>query len=185
MKLKLLYFGHLMWRANSLEKTLVLGKIEGRRRRGDRGWGGWMASLTQWTWVWVNSRSWWWTRRPGVLQSMGLQRVGLDWTELNCRISCHLHDFLEMTGDVGYLLAKNPHRGVTQEAFLHIQKVQVLIWTEHRAEIHPELERMMVMLWPRRNTQTGTSMKENHQQKGRGGGKTGELFKRHKHPVVR
>ena len=57
----------------------------------DRGWDGWMASLTQWTWVWVNSRSWWWTGRPGVLQSMwlqvlqsmGLQRVNQDWaTEL-------------------------------------------------------------------------------------------------------
>ena len=50
----------------------------------DRGWDGWMASLTRWTWVWVNSRSWWWTGRPGVLQFMGSQRVGQDWaTELN------------------------------------------------------------------------------------------------------
>ena len=50
----------------------------------DRAWDGWMASLTQWTWVWVNSRSWWWTGRPGMLQSMGSQRVGHDWaTELN------------------------------------------------------------------------------------------------------
>ena len=50
----------------------------------DRGWDGWMASLTQWTWVWVNSRSWWWLGRPGMLQSMGSQRVGNDWsTELN------------------------------------------------------------------------------------------------------
>ena len=50
----------------------------------NRGWDGWMASLTQWTWVWVNSRGWWWTGRPGVLQSMGSQRVGHDWmTELN------------------------------------------------------------------------------------------------------
>ena len=50
----------------------------------DRGWDGWMASLTQWTWVWVNSRSWWWIERPGVLQSMESQRVGHDWvTELN------------------------------------------------------------------------------------------------------
>ena len=51
----------------------------------DRGWDGWMASLTRWTWVWVNSRSWWWTGRPGVLQSMGSQRVGtieqLNWTD--------------------------------------------------------------------------------------------------------
>ena len=50
----------------------------------DRGWDGWMASLTQRTWVWVNSRSWWWTGRPGVLQFMGSQRVGHNWaTELN------------------------------------------------------------------------------------------------------
>ena len=50
----------------------------------DRGWDGWMASLTWWTWVWVNSGSWWWTGRPGVLRFMGSQRVGHDWaTELN------------------------------------------------------------------------------------------------------
>ena len=50
----------------------------------DRGWGDWMASLTQWTWAWVSFRSWWWTGRPDMLQSMGLQRVGHDWaTELN------------------------------------------------------------------------------------------------------
>ena len=50
----------------------------------DRGWGGWMASLTRWTWVWVNSGSWWWTGRPGVLRFMGLQRIGHNWvTELN------------------------------------------------------------------------------------------------------
>ena len=50
----------------------------------NRGWDGWIASLTQWIWVWVNSRSWWWTGSPGVLQSMGLQRVRHDWaTELN------------------------------------------------------------------------------------------------------
>ena len=50
----------------------------------DRGWDGWMASLTWWMWVWMNSGSWWWTGRPGVLQFMGSQRVGHDWmTELN------------------------------------------------------------------------------------------------------
>ena len=49
----------------------------------DRGWDGWMASPTQWTWVWVNSGSWWWTEWPGVLQPMGSRRVGCDWaTEL-------------------------------------------------------------------------------------------------------
>ena len=61
-----------------LEKTLMLEKIEGGRR-GRQGWDGWMASLTQRTWVWVNSGSWWWTGRPDMLQSMGSQRVGHDW----------------------------------------------------------------------------------------------------------
>ena len=57
----------------------------------DRGWDGWMASLTWWAWVWVNSRSWWWTGRPGVLQFMGSQRVGRDWvTELNWIFSSRL-----------------------------------------------------------------------------------------------
>ena len=52
----------------------------GARGEGDnRGWDGWIASLTRWTWVWVNSGSWWWTGRPGVLRFMGLQRVGHDW----------------------------------------------------------------------------------------------------------
>ena len=87
LKLKLQYFGHLMQRADSFEKTLMLGKIEGGRRRDDRGWDGWMASLTQWTWVWVNSGSWWWAGRPGVLRFMGSQESDmterLNWTELN------------------------------------------------------------------------------------------------------
>ena len=84
LRLKLQYFVHLMWRTDLLEKTQVLGKIEVKRRRDSRGWDGWMASLTPWTWVWASSRSWWWTMKPGVLQSMGSQRVGHDWvTELN------------------------------------------------------------------------------------------------------
>ena len=57
LKLKLQYFGHLMWRADSLEKTLMVGKIEGMKRRGNRGWNGWMASPNQWTWVWASSKS--------------------------------------------------------------------------------------------------------------------------------
>ena len=52
--------------------------------RNDRGWDGWMTSLTQWTWLWVSSRNWWWIGKPGVLQSVGSQRVGHNWaTELN------------------------------------------------------------------------------------------------------
>ena len=73
-----------MRRADSLEKTLMLGKIEGRRRRGRQRMRCLDGIPTQWTWVWVDSRSWWWTGRPGMLQFMGLQRVGHDWaTELN------------------------------------------------------------------------------------------------------
>ena len=57
---------------------------------------GWMASLTAWTWVWVNSRSWWLTGRPGMLQSMGLQRVGYDWaTELNWTETFYLRLYLQ------------------------------------------------------------------------------------------
>ena len=91
LKLKLQSFGHLMWRTDSLEKTLMLEKIEGRRRGWQRTrW--WMASLTQWTWVWASSGSWWWTRKPGVLQSAESQRIGHNWaTELtmNYEPLCH------------------------------------------------------------------------------------------------
>ena len=84
LKLKLQYFGHLMQRTDSFEKTLMLGKIEGRRRRGRQRMR-WLDGITdQWTWDLVNSGSWWWTGRPGVLRFMGSQRVGHDWvTELN------------------------------------------------------------------------------------------------------
>ena len=65
-------------------KTLMLGKIEGRRRRGQQRMRWLVASLTWWTWVWGSSGSWWWTGKPGVLQSMGSERIGHNWsTELN------------------------------------------------------------------------------------------------------
>ena len=77
LKLKLQYFGHVMQRTVSLEKTLMLGKTEGGKRQG-WGWDGWMASPTQWTWVWASFRSWWQTGKPVVLQSKGSQRIGHD-----------------------------------------------------------------------------------------------------------
>ena len=87
LKLKLQYFGHLMWRVDSLEKTLMLEGLGAGEEGDDRGWDGWMASLTQWMWVWVNSGSWWWTGWPGMLWFMGSQRVWHDWvTELNRRM---------------------------------------------------------------------------------------------------
>ena len=80
LMLKLHYFGHLMQRTDSFEKTLMLGKIEGGRRRGRQRMR-WLDGITeQWTWVWVGSGSWWWTGRPGVLQSMGSQRARHNWT---------------------------------------------------------------------------------------------------------
>ena len=94
LMLKLQYFGHLMWRTDSLEKTLMLGKTEGRRRRGIyRGWDDWMASPTQWSWVWARSRSWWWTAKPGVLQSTGSQRIGHDGVTKLTDLY-HIHRFL-------------------------------------------------------------------------------------------
>ena len=84
LKLKLQSFGHLMWRANLFERPWCWERLRAGGEGDDRGWDGWMASLTQWTWVWVDSGSWWRTERPGMLWFMGWQRVRHDWvTELN------------------------------------------------------------------------------------------------------
>ena len=76
LKLKLQCFGHLMWKASSLEKTLILGKIEGRRRRGQQRMRWLNSIIDQWTWVWAYYGRLWSTGKPDVLQSMGSQRVG-------------------------------------------------------------------------------------------------------------
>ena len=97
LKLKLPIFGQLMWRTESLEKTLMLAEGEGD----DRGWDGWMASLTQWIRVWVNSGGWWWTGKPGMPSSTGPQRVDYDWvTELNWTLSAG--SFLVMCTNLEY-----------------------------------------------------------------------------------
>ena len=83
LKLKVQYFGNLMRRADSFEKLWCWERLRAGGEGNNRGWDGWMTSLTQWTWILVDSGSWWWTGRPGVLQFVGLQRVGHDWvTEL-------------------------------------------------------------------------------------------------------
>ena len=98
LKLKLQYFGHLMWRTDSLEKILILGKIEGRRRRGEQRMRWLDGSPTGWTWVWVSSRIWWWTGRPGLLQSLGWERVGHDWvTELSVNYIYHVALYISCT----------------------------------------------------------------------------------------
>ena len=84
LKLKLQYFDRLMPRADSLEKTWCWRRLKVGGEGDDRWWDVWMDPLTQWTWVWVSSRSWWWTGKPGKLQSMRSQRVRHDWvTALN------------------------------------------------------------------------------------------------------
>ena len=75
-------------------------RLKARGEGDDRGWDGWMASPSQWTWVWVSSGSWWWTGRPVELQAMGSQRVshdeGLNWTELNHWTLRFLLDFISI-----------------------------------------------------------------------------------------
>ena len=71
------------WKRHSCWETSKAGG-EG----GNRGWDGWIASPTQRTWVWANSRSWWRTGTPGMLQSMGSQRVRHDWSNLACMHAC-------------------------------------------------------------------------------------------------
>ena len=84
LKLKLQYFGHLMQRTKHLKRPWFWETLKAGGEGDDRGWDGWMASLTRWIWVWASSTSWWRTGKPGVLQSMGSQRVGHDRaTELN------------------------------------------------------------------------------------------------------
>ena len=80
LKLKLQYVGHLIGRTDPLEKTLMLGKIKGKRRRGQQRMKCWMASLTQLTWIWANSVRQWRTGKPGILQFMGSQSLG-NWTK--------------------------------------------------------------------------------------------------------
>ena len=76
-----------------IKKTLMLGKIEGRRRKGWQRmrWLDELASPTWWMWVWTSSGSWWWTGKPGVLQSMTSQRVGHDWVNWSELRNKHYH----------------------------------------------------------------------------------------------
>ena len=84
LKLKLQYLATLCKELTHWKRPWRLERLKAGGEGDNRGWDGWMASLTQWTRVWANSRNWWWTGRHGMLQSMGSQRVGHDWvTGLN------------------------------------------------------------------------------------------------------
>ena len=84
LKLKLQYFGTWWEELTHWKRHWCWERLKAGGEGDDRGWGGWMESPTRWTWVWASSGSWWWTGKPGVLESMGSQRVRYDWaTELN------------------------------------------------------------------------------------------------------
>ena len=109
LKLKLQYFGHLMWRANPLEKILMLRCWERLRAGGegsDRGWYGWMASLTRWTWVWASSR-WWWRTESLEFCSPWLSY----WRATNeiIRISCLNCMFMNLVQDSSGCTLQTPN----------------------------------------------------------------------------
>ena len=88
LKLKLQYFGTWCEELAHWKRLWCWERLKAGGEGDDGGWDGWIVSPTQWTWVWANSRSWWWTDRPCVLQSMWSQNFGHDWaTELNCNVS--------------------------------------------------------------------------------------------------
>ena len=83
LKLKLQYSGYLLQRTDSFKRPWSWERLKAGGEGDDRGWDGWMASSTQWTWVWISSRSWWWRGKPGMLQSRGSQRVRHNWDWTN------------------------------------------------------------------------------------------------------
>ena len=118
-----------MRRADWLEKTPMLGKIEGRRRRGDRGWDSWMASPTQWTWVWANSGRLR-TGKTGVLQFMRSQRVGTQLSNSATTMNhlCPLmkwaqRPFCQINGAV-----LQPHPDLSSAEYFSCLNLPVLLW---------------------------------------------------------
>ena len=85
LMLKLQFFGLMIWRTDYWKRSWCWERLKAGGEGDDRGWDGWMASLTRWTWDWGSSGSWWWTGKPGVLQSMGVAKTQTrmsDWIEL-------------------------------------------------------------------------------------------------------
>ena len=106
LKLKLQYFGNIFGKGlTHLKWPWCWKRLRAGGEGDNRGWDGWLASPTQWTWVWVDSGSWWWTGRPSMLWFMGSQRVGHDWVaELNWIFTCvYVHCFLFHSPADGHL----------------------------------------------------------------------------------
>ena len=102
LMLKVQYFGHLMQRANALERPRCWERLRVGREKGHRGLDGWMTSLTQWTWVWANSGWWWRIRKPGVLQFTGLPRVRYDLVTEQWWLGSSIHSSLASLGWSSY-----------------------------------------------------------------------------------
>ena len=143
LKLKLQHFGYLMWRTDALEKTLILGKIEGGRRKGWQRMR-WLDGITDLVdMVWVNSRSWWWTGRPGVLQSMGSQIVGHDWvTELNWTELCAVVQSLSHVWifSAPWTTAHQPSLSITNSwSVLKLMSIELVMPSSHLILCHTVL----------------------------------------------
>ena len=140
LMLKLQYFGHLVRRADSLEKTLMLGKTEGRRSRGQKGWDRWMASPTRWTWVWANSSRQWRTGKPGVppcFSPWGSQRVREDWTTTNQkRSTCTSWNFKLCRGALRMFRLLGRVQNWTKEESTHICFLFLLKASKIKAQLH-------------------------------------------------
>ena len=105
-KLKLRYFGYLMWRTDSLGRSWFWERLKSGGKGDDRGWDGWKASLTWWTWVWASSSSWWWTGKHAAAYEVAKSRTRLsDWTELNW------HLLVPFRCLVDWLMATSPGEG--------------------------------------------------------------------------
>ena len=115
LKLKLQYFATWCEEVTHLKRPSCWERLKARGEGDNRGLDGWMASPTWWTWVWVSSGNWWWTGKPGVLQSMGSQRFGHDWaTELNpSQLAQVVKNSPANAGDTGWILGlgRSPREG--------------------------------------------------------------------------
>ena len=124
LKLKLQYFGTRCEELIHLKRPWFWERLKAGGEGDDRGWAGWMVSLTRWTWVWVNSGSWWWTGRPGVLCVVhGVpknQRWLSDWTELKCEVKLKPQIFIY---DFQILKVLNTHHFIISLQKTHWKKI--------------------------------------------------------------
>ena len=124
--LKLQYLATWREELTYLKRPWCWGRFKVGGEGDDRGWDDWMASPTQWTWVWASSGSWWWTGKPGLMQFMGLQRVGHDWvTELNWTEWTYFQ--IRADSCVGAECSENIRNAKRQRSFVYLEHIYLLI----------------------------------------------------------